>query len=346
MKFLDEAKVYIASGAGGNGCVSFRREKFIEFGGPNGGDGGNGGDVVVEAVTGLNTLIDYRYQQHFKAQRGGNGMGKDCAGANGKDVVLKVPVGTQIYEEDGETLIADLTQVGERVTISRGGNGGFGNAHFKSSTNRAPRHANPGQPGEERTIRLRLKLIADAGLIGLPNAGKSTFLASVSAAKPKIADYPFTTLHPQLGVVEVDGREFVLADLPGLIEGAHEGTGLGDRFLGHTERCRVLLHLVDGTAEDAGAAYKVVRAELEAYGHGLTEKPEIVALSKADAMTPEAIKAQIAKLKKACKKTPFVLSAHAHEGVQEALRALLTVVAAAQENASDSLAQEQLAPPS
>jgi GTPase len=332
MKFLDEAKVYIASGAGGNGCVSFRREKFIEFGGPNGGDGGKGGNVVVEAVTGLNTLIDYRYQQHFKAERGGNGMGRDRAGANGKDVVLKVPVGTQVYEEDGEMLIADLTQIGQRVTISKGGNGGFGNAHFKSSTNRAPRHANPGQPGYERTIRLRLKLIADAGLIGLPNAGKSTFLAAVSAAKPKIADYPFTTLHPQLGVVEVDGREFVLADLPGLIEGAHEGTGLGDRFLGHTERCRVLLHLVDGTAEDAGAAYKIVRDELEAYGQGLTEKPEIVALSKSDAMTPEAIKIQIAKLKKACKKAPLVLSAQSHEGVQEALRALAAIIEKARKN--------------
>ena len=331
MKFLDEAKVYIASGAGGNGCISFRREKFIEFGGPNGGDGGKGGDVVVEAVNGLNTLIDYRYQQHFKAQRGGNGMGKDCAGANGKDVVLKVPIGTQVYEEDGETLIADFTEVGQRVTISRGGNGGFGNAHFKSSTNRAPRHANPGQPGEERTIRLRLKLIADAGLIGLPNAGKSTFLAAVSAAKPKIADYPFTTLHPQLGVFEVDGREFVLADLPGLIEGAHEGTGLGDRFLGHTERCRVLLHLVDGTADDAGAAYKIVRKELEAYGQGLIEKPEIVALSKADAMTKEAIKAQTAKLKKACRKTPMVLSAQSGEGVQDVLRALLKIIDEARE---------------
>lgn len=331
MKFLDEAKVYIASGAGGNGCISFRREKFIEFGGPNGGDGGKGGNVVVEAVNGLNTLIDYRYQQHFKAQRGGNGMGKDCAGANGKDVVLKVPIGTQVYEEDGETLIADFTEVGQRVTISRGGNGGFGNAHFKSSTNRAPRHANPGQPGEERTIRLRLKLIADAGLIGLPNAGKSTFLAAVSAAKPKIADYPFTTLHPQLGVFEVDGREFVLADLPGLIEGAHEGTGLGDRFLGHTERCRVLLHLVDGTADDAGAAYKIVRKELEAYGQGLIEKPEIVALSKADAMTKEAIKAQTAKLKKACRKTPMVLSAQSGEGVQDVLRALLKIIDEARE---------------
>jgi GTP-binding protein len=340
MKFLDEAKVYIASGAGGNGCVSFRREKFIEFGGPNGGDGGKGGDVVVEAVTGLNTLIDYRYQQHFKAQRGGNGMGKDRAGANGKDVVLKVPVGTQVYEEDGGVLIADLTHVGERVTISRGGNGGFGNAHFKSSTNRAPRHANPGQTGEERIIRLRLKLIADAGLIGMPNAGKSTFLAAVSAAKPKIADYSFTTLHPQLGVVEIDRREFVLADLPGLIEGAHEGTGLGDRFLGHTERCRVLLHLVDGTAEDAGRAYKIVRRELEAYGHGLIEKPEIVALSKADAMTPETIKSQVTKLKKACKKTPLILSAQSGEGVREALRALLKVIDEVSEDADATKAKE------
>ena len=333
MKFLDEAKVYIASGAGGNGCVSFRREKFIEFGGPNGGDGGRGGDVIVQAVNGLNTLIDYRYQQHFKAQRGGNGMGKDRAGANGKDVVLKVPIGTQVYEEDGETLIADLTEVGQRAKIARGGNGGFGNTHFKSSTNRAPRHANPGQSVEERTIRLRLKLIADAGLIGLPNAGKSTFLAAVSAAKPKIADYPFTTLHPQLGVVKVDEREFVLADLPGLIEGAHEGTGLGDRFLGHTERCRVLLHLVDGTIEDAGAAYRTVRAELEAYGQGLSEKPEIVVLSKADAMTAELIKAQSAKLKKACRKTPLVVSAQSGEGVQEALRALARVIDAAREDA-------------
>jgi GTP-binding protein len=340
MKFLDEAKVYIASGAGGNGCVSFRREKFIEFGGPNGGDGGKGGSVVVETVNGLNTLIDYRYQQHFKAQRGGNGMGKDRAGANGKDVVLKVPIGTQVYEEDGETLLADFTRVGERVTIAKGGNGGFGNAYFKSSTNRAPRHANPGQPGEERTIRLRLKLIADAGLIGLPNAGKSTYLAAVSAAKPKIADYPFTTLHPQLGVVKVDEREFVLADLPGLIEGAHEGTGLGDRFLGHTERCRVLLHLIDGTVEDAGAAYRIVRGELEAYGQGLIEKPEIVALSKADAMTKEAIKAQIAKLKKACKKTPLVLSSQSGEGVQEALRALLKIIDRAREDAGTNKAKE------
>jgi GTP-binding protein len=326
MKFLDEAKVYIQSGAGGNGCVAFRREKFIEFGGPNGGDGGKGGDVVAEAVNGLNTLIDYRYQQHFKAKRGGGGMGKDRHGANGADAVLKVPVGTQIFEEDGETLLADLTAVGQRVVLAHGGNGGFGNAHFKSSTNRAPRHANPGQPGEERTIRLRLKLIADAGLIGLPNAGKSTFLAAVSAAKPKIADYPFTTLHPQLGVVRIDEREFVLADIPGLIEGAHEGAGLGDRFLGHIERCRVLLHLVDATGEDVGAAYRIVREELEAYGHDLAEKPEIVALTKADALTPEDIREQAARLKRVAKKAPLIVSAHSGEGVPQALRSVLAVV--------------------
>src|SRR5471030_1696679 len=258
MKFLDEAKVYIQSGAGGNGCIAFRREKFIEFGGPSGGDGGKGGDVIVEAVNGLNTLIDYRYQQHFKAERGGNGMGKDRHGANGRDVVLKVPVGTQVYEEDGETLLADFTQVGERVTISKGGNGGFGNAYFKSATNQAPRRANPGQPGEERIIRLRLKLIADAGIIGLPNAGKSTFLARVSAAKPKIAGYPFTTLNPQLGVVRVNATDFVLADLPGLIEGAHEGAGLGTRFLGHAERCGAILHLIDGTESEIVQAYKTI----------------------------------------------------------------------------------------
>src|SRR6476620_2790165 len=304
MKFLDEAQVYIRSGDGGNGCVSFRREKFIEFGGPNGGDGGKGGDVIAQAVEGLNTLIDYRYQQHFKAKNGGAGMCKDRHGANGRDVIMKVPVGTQIYAEDGETLLADLTEIGQRAVLARGGNGGFGNARFKTSTNRAPRHANPGQSGEELAIRLRLKLIADAGIVGLPNAGKSTLLAAVSAAKPKIADYPFTTLHPQLGVVEIDSREFVLADIPGLIEGAHEGTGLGDRFLGHVERCRVLLHLVDGTVEHAGAAYKTVRAELDAYGDGLVDKPEIVALSKIDAMTPEEIKLQSGRLKRACKKTP------------------------------------------
>ncbi|MCC6887390.1 MAG: GTPase ObgE [Hyphomicrobiales bacterium] len=326
MKFLDEAKVYIRSGDGGNGCVAFRREKFIEFGGPNGGDGGKGGDVVAVAVEGLNTLIDYRYQQHFKAKNGQGGMGKDRHGANGADIALKVPLGTEIYEEDGETLIADLDEAGERVVLAKGGNGGFGNAHFKSATNRAPRHANPGQPGEERTIRLRLKLIADAGLVGLPNAGKSTFLAAVSAARPKIADYPFTTLHPQLGVVALDERSFVLADIPGLIEGAHSGAGLGDRFLGHVERCRVLLHLVDGTGAHAGEAYKTVRAELEAYGAGLADKPEIVALNKADALTPETLKQQLARLKRAAKKTPLVVSAATGAGVTEALRALLRVI--------------------
>jgi GTP-binding protein len=326
MKFLDEAKVYIRSGDGGNGCVAFRREKFIEFGGPSGGNGGRGGDVVVEAVDGLNTLIDYRYAQHFKARAGTAGMGKDRHGANAEDIVLKVPVGTQIFDDDKETLLADLTEVGQRTVLAQGGNGGFGNAHFKSATNRAPRNANPGQQGEERWIWLRLKLIADAGLVGLPNAGKSTFLAAVSAAKPKIADYPFTTLNPQLGVVNSDGREFVLADIPGLIEGAHEGSGLGDRFLGHIERCRVLLHLVDGTGEHAGKDYKTVRAELEAYGGDLADKHEIVALSKIDAMTPEMIKEQAARLKRAAKKTPLLLSAHSGSGVPEALRALAQVI--------------------
>jgi GTPase len=340
MKFLDEAKVYIRSGDGGNGCVAFRREKFIEYGGPNGGDGGNGGDVVAVAVDGLNTLIDYRYQQHFTAKNGGGGMGKDRHGANGADAVLKIPVGTQIYEEDGATLLADLTEAGQRVVLAHGGNGGFGNAHFKSSTNRAPRHANPGQLGTALTIRLRLKLIADAGIVGLPNAGKSTFLAAVSAAKPKIADYPFTTLHPQLGVVDVGGREFVLADIPGLIEGAHDGVGLGDRFLGHVERCRVLLHLVDGTGEDAGVTYKTVRAELAAYGHDLTEKPEIVALSKTDAMRPEDIKQQAALLKRAAKKTPLVVSAVSGDGVAEVLRALFKVIEQARRGGVETDAEE------
>jgi GTP-binding protein len=298
MKFLDEAKVYIRSGDGGNGCVAFRREKYIEFGGPSGGNGGRGGDVIIEVVDGLNTLIDYRYQQHFKAQKGTNGMGKDRHGANGKSIVLKVPVGTQLFDEDRETLIHDFTELGEKFVLAEGGNGGFGNAHFKSSTNRAPRNANPGQEGEERWIWMRLKLIADAGLVGLPNAGKSTFLSVVSAAKPKIADYPFTTLHPQLGVVDVDGREFVLADIPGLIEGAHEGAGLGDRFLGHVERCRVLLHLVDATCEHAGKAYKTVRTELDAYEGNLADKIEIVALNKIDAVTAEELKKQKDRLKR------------------------------------------------
>jgi GTP-binding protein len=326
MKFLDEAKVYVRSGDGGNGCVAFRREKFIEFGGPSGGNGGRGGDVVIEAVSGLNTLIDYRYQQHFKAERGENGMGKDRHGAGGKAIVLKVPVGTQVFDEDRETLIHDFTRLGEKFTLAEGGNGGFGNAHFKSSTNRAPRNANPGQTGEERWIWLRLKLIADAGLVGLPNAGKSTFLSKVSAARPKIADYPFTTLHPQLGVVNADGREFVLADIPGLIEGAHEGAGLGDRFLGHVERCRVLLHLVDATTEHAGKTYKTVRGELEAYGGQLTDKIEIVALNKIDAVDADTLKKQKDRLKRAAKKTPLLLSGVAGDGVKEALRALADVI--------------------
>ncbi|MFE1601276.1 GTPase ObgE [Methylobacterium sp. ID0610] len=329
MKFLDEAKVYVRSGDGGAGCVSFRREKFIEFGGPDGGDGGRGGDVWAECVEGLNTLIDYRYQQHFKAKKGEHGSGRNRAGGKGADVVLKVPAGTEILAEDRETLIADLTRVGQRVLLARGGNGGFGNAYFTTSTNRAPRHANPGLEGQEHWLWLRLKLIADAGLVGLPNAGKSTFLATVTAAKPKIADYPFTTLHPGLGVVRVDTREFVLADIPGLIEGAHEGVGLGDRFLAHVERCRVLLHLVEGTHEDAGAAYRLVRAELDAYGHALAEKPEIVALSKADVLDPETLAEQVARLTEAAGRPPLVLSAATRQGVPEALRALMAAMDAA-----------------
>ena len=326
MKFLDQAKVFIRSGDGGAGCVSFRREKFIEFGGPDGGDGGRGGDVWVECVDGLNTLIDYRYQQHFKARPGVHGMGKNRAGARGEDVVLKVPKGTQIFDEDGETLIADLIEVGQRIMLEKGGNGGFGNAYFTTSTNRAPRHANPGLEGKERWLWLKLKLIADAGLIGLPSAGKSTFLAAVTSARPKIADYPFTTLHPGLGVVRSDTREFVLADIPGLIEGAHEGHGLGDRFLGHVERCQVLLHLIDATSEHAGQAYKIVRGELTAYGHGLEDKPEIVALSKVDAVTPEVLKEQKARLKRAAKCEPILLSSASGAGVPEALRALMGII--------------------
>ncbi|KXF76369.1 GTPase Obg [Paramesorhizobium deserti] len=326
MKFLDQAKIYIRSGDGGAGAVSFRREKFLEFGGPDGGDGGRGGDVWVEVVDGLNTLIDYRYQQHFKAKTGTHGMGRNRTGAKGADVALKVPVGTQVFEEDNETLICDLTEVGQRFRIAKGGNGGFGNLHFTTSTNRAPRRANPGLPGEERTIWLRLKLIADAGLVGLPNAGKSTFLASVTAAKPKIADYPFTTLHPNLGVARIDGREFVIADIPGLIEGAHEGVGIGDRFLGHVERNRVLLHLVSAQEEDVAKAYRTVRGELEAYGHGLSDKIEIVALSQIDTLDEDARKEKAAALKKASRQAPLLLSAVSREGLDEALRALAAII--------------------
>ncbi|MEP2827467.1 GTPase ObgE [Parvibaculum sp.] len=328
MKFLDQAKIHIRSGNGGAGAVSFRREKFIEFGGPDGGDGGRGGSVIAECVEGLNTLIDYRFQQHFKAKTGMHGMGKNRSGANGADVVLKVPVGTQIFEEDEETLIADMTKAGERVLLAKGGNGGFGNAYFKSSTNQAPRRANPGLEGEEKTVVLRLKLIADAGLVGLPNAGKSTFLASVSAAKPKIADYPFTTLAPGLGVVTIDARTFVLADIPGLIEGAHEGAGLGDRFLGHLERCNILIHLIDGTAEDVGEAYRVIRGEIEAYGAGLEDKPEILCLNKADALTPEEREEKTAILAEESGAQVRVISGVSGEGVTDVLRLVASEIAA------------------
>ena len=330
MKFLDEAKVHLKAGDGGDGVIAFRREKYIEFGGPDGGNGGKGGDVLVEAVDGLNTLIDYRYAQHFKARKGGNGAGSDRTGAASEDVILKVPVGTQVFAEDRETMLADLTEVGQRVVLCTGGDGGRGNAHYKTSTNRAPRRADKGWPGEERSVWLRLKLIADAGLVGLPNAGKSTFLSVVSAARPKIADYPFTTLHPQLGVVRPDATtEFVLADIPGLIEGASEGAGLGDRFLGHIERCAVLLHLVDGTQADPAGAYRTVRAELEGYGGGLVDKPEIVALNKTDAMTPQARASRLKALQRAVGKTVLVISGATGEGVPEAVRALSATIAEA-----------------
>ena len=322
MRFLDVAKVYAQSGAGGNGCIAFRREKFIEYGGPYGGDGGRGGDVVAEAVESLNTLIDYRFQQHVKAKSGEGGKGKVMTGAGGADAIMKVPVGTQIYEEDGETLIADLSTVGMRVRLLKGGNGGFGNHHFKSATNQAPEFALPGQPAEEKTFILKLKLIADAGLIGMPNAGKSTFLSRVSAARPKIADYPFTTLEPQLGVVKIDETDFVLADLPGLIEGAHEGVGLGDRFLGHAERCASILHLIDGTGDAVAKTYKTIRAELIAYGHGLDEKTEIVALNKVDAIPEKDLAKKRAALEKACGHKVHVISGVTGEGIHTVLRAM------------------------
>src|SRR6516165_495708 len=327
MKFLDQAKIYIASGNGGAGCVSFRREKFIEFGGPDGGDGGKGGDVWVECVDNLNTLIDYRYRQHFKAQHGRGGMGKNRAGASGKDVVIKVPPGTEVLAEDQATLLASLLRPGDRARIARGGNGGFGNAHFKSATNQAPRRANPGLPGEQLTVWLRLKLIADAAIIGLPNAGKSTFLAAVSAAKPKIADYPFTTLHPNLGVVRSPGRDFVLADIPGLIAGAHDGAGLGTRFLGHVERCRVLLHLIDATGDDIESAYRTVRAELKAYGAGLVKKKEVLALSKCDALSTDELAHKIAALRVVAGKKPLLVSAVSGAGVGQVWTSLAREIA-------------------
>ncbi len=322
MKFLDLAKVYIRSGSGGGGAVSFRREKYIEYGGPDGGDGGRGGDVIVETVEGLNTLIDFRYQQHFFAKNGQTGMGKQRTGKDGDDILLRVPVGTEVLDEDQETVLVDMTELGERFVLAKGGNGGFGNLHFKSSTNQAPRRANPGQPGVERTIWLRLKLIADAGLLGLPNAGKSTFLAATSNARPKIADYPFTTLHPNLGVVGIDNSEFVIADIPGLIAGASEGKGIGDRFLGHVERCSVLLHLVDGASEDVVADYETIIAELEAYGGHLAEKPLVTALNKVDALNAEERAEKRALLEQASGGKVFEMSGVAKEGVTEVLRAL------------------------
>ena len=336
MKFLDQAKIYLRSGNGGAGCVGFRREKFIEFGGPDGGDGGRGGDVILECVDGLNTLIDYRYSQHFKAETGQQGMGSQRTGARGKDITLRLPRGTQVFAEDNETLLADLTEIGQRIVLLKGGDGGYGNLHYKSSTNRAPRRADKGWPGEEMWVWLRLKLIADVGLVGLPNAGKSTFLSATSNARPKIADYPFTTLHPGLGVVKVGDREFVMADIPGLIEGASEGAGLGTRFLGHVERCRALLHLVDGTQDDIVGAYKTVRAELKAYGGNLARKKEIVALNKTDAMTPEDIEAKRALLAKASRKTVHVMSGVSGAGVQPLLHELMKLVEKQRDTAKEA----------
>lgn len=322
MKFLDLAKVYIRSGGGGGGCVSFRREKYIEYGGPDGGDGGKGGSVWIETVDGLNTLIDFRYQQHFFAKNGQPGRGQQRTGKDGDDIILRVPVGTEILDEDQETVIADVTEVGERILLAKGGNGGFGNLHFKSATNQAPRRANAGQEGVDRTIWLRLKLIADAGLLGMPNAGKSTFLAATSNARPKIADYPFTTLHPNLGVVGVDGAEFVIADIPGLIAGAHEGRGIGDRFLGHVERCSVLLHLVDGTSEDVAGDYRTIIGELEAYGGHLADKPRVTVLNKVDALDDDELEAAKAELEQEAGHKVMTMSGVSRLGVTEVLRAL------------------------
>ena len=326
MKFLDEAKVFIQSGDGGAGAVSFRREKYIEYGGPDGGDGGRGGSVYVECVGGLNTLIDFRYQQHFKAKKGMHGMGQNRTGATSDDVIVKVPAGTQIFEEDGETLIADFTQLGQKMLILKGGDGGLGNAHYKTSTNQSPRKSTPGWPGEERWVWLRLKLLSEAGLAGLPNAGKSTFLSKVSNAKPKIADYPFTTLRPQLGVAYIDGREFVLADIPGLIEGASDGHGLGDKFLKHIERCGVLLHLVDATSDDVVRDYKIIRKELKQYNPELAKKPEILAISKCDALTDDVIEEKQKALKKSAKKTVHAISSHSGLGMQDVLRQMMSYV--------------------
>ncbi|WCL53880.1 GTPase ObgE [Gimibacter soli] len=327
MKFVDQARIFVKSGDGGNGCVAFRREKFIEYGGPNGGDGGKGGNIILEAVDGLNTLVDYRYARHFKARKGENGSGRDRTGASSPDVILQVPVGTQIFDEDEDFLIADLDNLGDRIVLCKGGDGGLGNTHFKTSTNRAPRKATPGHPGEERWVTLRLKLIADAGLVGLPNAGKSTFLSVVSAAKPKIADYPFTTLAPQLGVVGFKSHEFVLADIPGLIEGASEGVGLGHRFLGHVERCGVLLHLIDATQDDIQGAYETIMEELDLYDAGLLDKPMIIGLNKCDAIPEEFIEEKMNELAEVTDCEVIPLSGATGFGVQKVLAALWEVVA-------------------
>ncbi|MEM9239918.1 MAG: GTPase ObgE [Pseudomonadota bacterium] len=336
MKFLDLAKVYIRSGSGGGGCISFRREKYIEYGGPDGGDGGTGGSVWVETVEGLNTLIDFRYQQHFFAKNGQPGMGRQRSGKDGDDIVLKVPVGTEILDEDQETVIADLTEVGERIQLARGGNGGFGNLHFKTSTNQAPRRSNPGQPGIERTIWLRLKLIADVGLLGMPNAGKSTFLAATSNARPKIADYPFTTLYPNLGVVGVDDTEFVVADIPGLIDGASEGRGLGDLFLGHVERCSVLLHLVDGTSGSMDEDYRTIIRELTAYGGLLADKPRVTVLNKIDALDEEERAFLREELETVAGGPVMIMSGVSREGVTDVLRAVRDEMRAVRGRAEDA----------
>ena len=338
MRFLDQAKIHVASGAGGNGCAAFRRERNEPRGGPDGGNGGRGGSVMALGTAELNTLIDFRYKQHFRAARGRHGQGAQRTGANSPDLIIKVPLGTQLFEEDRETLIADITRPGQRTVLAQGGGGGYGNSHYKSSTNRAPRRADAGQDGQERWVWLRLKLLADAGIIGLPNAGKSTFLAAVSQARPKIADYPFTTLNPQLGVVVVDSHDYVLADIPGLIEGAHEGSGLGDRFLGHVERCAVLLHLVDGTEEDPGAAYRTVRGELSAYGEGLAEKPEIVCLSKCDALDAKRRARRLKSLAAAVGQPVAAISAASGEAVEEALRGLWRAVEENKRAAADQAA--------
>lgn len=345
MKFLDQAKIFVKSGDGGAGCISFRREKYIEFGGPNGGDGAKGGDIILEAVPNLNTLIDFRYQQHFKAKRGGNGMGSDKSGAKGDSIVIKVPVGTEVLAEDGETLIVDMVTPGQNYLLAKGGDGGRGNAKFKTSTNQAPRYAEPGWPGQEMWVWLRLKLIADVGLIGLPNAGKSTFLSAVSAARPKIADYPFTTLHPNLGVTWADNYEVVIADIPGLIEGAHEGVGLGDRFLKHIERCSVILHLIDGTQENVAEAYAAIRRELDLYSAQLAHKPEIIALNKCDSLAEKEIRQKTKDLECASGKKVLAISAVARKGVTECLHEVNRFITRERRPAVEEVEPETIAEP-